>query len=359
MTWVQNATPEVDAQSEYPTIIAVCSVLSVLSIATVSTRLWIRFSGYGLWADDWFSALSMTFALIYSILCIVQTRLGLGLPIALRPEANLVLFTRVNFAGRPIYQIGVSFFKIALLVSYLRLFKGTNQMTYRRLVWGCIVLVFAAHLACTFALVFACSPIDKSWNPLKEGSCLPSGPSFRAYAIVTILCDVIVAVLPVPVLLRLNIHKNKKVALIGIFLLGLFTTICSILRCIQINRIQYGDGNSTQLVLWGTVEFNVGNMVSSLPFLAPAFMRRANEYVSNSKGESRERSRHLGAGGSQAYKLSSVNRCTAFVSGHHNDSDENILVVQQPDNSIIKSVTYTVRVEDEEDAIKRDEPRAL
>lgn len=100
-------------------------------------------------------------------------------------------------------------------------------------------------------------------------------------------------------------------------------------------------------------------MVSSLPFLAPAFMRRANEYVSNSKGESRERSRHLVAGGSQAYKLSSVNRCTAFVSGHHNDSDENILVVQQPDNSILKSITYTIRVEDEEDAIKRDEPRAL
>lgn len=72
MTWVQNATPEVDAQSEYPTIIAVCSVLSILSIATVSTRLWIRFSGYGLWADDWFSALSMIFALIYSILCIVR-----------------------------------------------------------------------------------------------------------------------------------------------------------------------------------------------------------------------------------------------------------------------------------------------
>ena len=93
------------------------------------------------------------------------------MPIALRPEANLVLFTRVNFAGRPIYQIGVSFFKIALLVSYLRLFKGTNQMTYRRLVWGCIVLVFAAHLACTFALVFACSPVrlSNSRLPIRQG----------------------------------------------------------------------------------------------------------------------------------------------------------------------------------------------
>jgi hypothetical protein len=72
MAWVLNATPEVDAKSEYRTIIAVCTVLSVLSIATVSTKLWIRFSSYGLWVDDWFSALSMTFALVYSILCIVR-----------------------------------------------------------------------------------------------------------------------------------------------------------------------------------------------------------------------------------------------------------------------------------------------
>jgi len=76
---------------------------------------------------------------------------------------------------------------------------------------------------------------------------------------------VIVAVLPIHVLLGLNIHKTKRIALTGIFLLGLFTTICSIMRCIQINRIQYGDGNSTQLVLWGTVDFNVGVGVTFLP----------------------------------------------------------------------------------------------
>jgi hypothetical protein len=75
---------------------------------------------------------------------------------------------------------------------------------------------------------------------------------------VTIISDVVVAFLPAPALLKLNISRNKKMGLIGIFLLGLFTTLCSILRYLQINRIQYGDGNSTMLVLWGTIEFNVG-----------------------------------------------------------------------------------------------------
>lgn len=45
------------------------------------------------------------------------------------------MYTRVNFAGRPIYQVGISFFKIALLISYLCLLRGTDQRLYRLVVW--------------------------------------------------------------------------------------------------------------------------------------------------------------------------------------------------------------------------------
>ena len=201
---------------------------------------------------------------------------------ALRPQKNLIPYTRVNYAGRPIYQLGISFFKIALLISYLRLFKGTNEKIYRRVVLGTIVLIFLGHLGCSFSLIFACRPVriyspnniarerscktchshgvqvSKSWNPLTPGTCLSPGPSFTAYAIITIISDVVVAVMPIPALLKLSVRRGKKIGLILIFLLGLFTTLCSILRYLQIDRIQHGDGNSTMLVLWGVIEFNVG-----------------------------------------------------------------------------------------------------
>jgi hypothetical protein len=92
-----------------------------------------------------------------------------------------------------------------------------------------------------------------------EGKCLAAGPSFTGYAVVTIVADVVVAVLPIPVLAKLEIKLAKKIGLIGIFTLGIFTTICSVQRYRQIDRIQNPkDGNSTMLVLWGTIEFNVG-----------------------------------------------------------------------------------------------------
>jgi len=50
----------------------------------------------------------------------------------------------------------------------------------------------------------------------------------------------------------------EKAVLCCLILLGLFTTLCSILRLLQISVIAYGDGNSTMLVLWGIIEFTIG-----------------------------------------------------------------------------------------------------
>jgi hypothetical protein len=73
MGWVLNAPLEVDADSQYPTIIAICVVLSLISMAGVSSRLWIRHRSRGLANDDWMACLSMIFALAYAMLCIART----------------------------------------------------------------------------------------------------------------------------------------------------------------------------------------------------------------------------------------------------------------------------------------------
>ncbi|PNH29093.1 hypothetical protein BJF96_g7686 [Verticillium dahliae] len=332
MGWVRNASPEVEAISQWPLIIGLCVALSFMSITVVSSRLFIRHKARGLAADDYFAGLSMLFALVYSILTVAQTRYGLGLPVLLRPKANLITYTRVNYAGRPFYQLGISFFKIALLI----------------MVWATIGFVFCSHLGCTLALIFACDPVDKSWNPLKAGVCLPPGPSFTGYAVVTIVSDIIVTLLPIPVLLKLNIKLEKKLGLIVVFILGIFTTICSVMRYTQIDRIQFGDGNSTMLVLWGTIEFNVGNVVSSLPFLAPVFVKKARSYRSKpTSGYGRSGSHVLGGKSGDRYKLSDVGRDkSAFVSANDRSNSEENILSTLPDHSIVKSMTYSVQVDD-------------
>lgn len=91
--------------------------------------------------------------------CAVETKYGLGLPVSLRPPQELVLYTRVNFAGRPIYQVGISFFKVALLISYLRLLRGTDKWLYRAAVWATMAFVLSSHVSSALLLVFSCRPV--------------------------------------------------------------------------------------------------------------------------------------------------------------------------------------------------------
>jgi hypothetical protein len=58
--------------------------------------------------------------------------------------------------------MGISFFKVALLISYLRLFKGTSHTVYRRVVWIAMAAIVAGHLGCSLTLILACSPVSRS-----------------------------------------------------------------------------------------------------------------------------------------------------------------------------------------------------
>lgn len=91
------------------------------------------------------------------------------------------------------------------------------------------------------------------------------------------------------------------------------------------------------------------NLVSSLPFLAPIFIRKAKDYRSKQSsgpgsGYGRSKGRHQDGG--EAYKLSDRgNDKSLFVSADHKSatgSEENIL----QGNSIVTSVTYTVQVDE-------------
>ncbi|KAJ6035773.1 hypothetical protein N7540_000052 [Penicillium herquei] len=279
MGWVYNATPEVDAASEYRLILPVCITLTVLMVIIVSLRLVIRAN---LAPSDYIMVVGMVFSVVYSALCIAQSRYGLGLPLKLRPEADLSTYTKLNYAGRPFYQLGIATFKASLCLSYLRLLSRTSKTSYRKVIWGVILLSTLGHVAGTLALIFNCTPVERAWNPSVHGTCLPIGTTFYTLAGFTVFCDVIILVLPIPLLLQLNIKPAQKAGVVCLFMLGLFTTACSILRLTQIHRIAWGDGDSTLLVLWGVIEFNVGNIVTCIPYLAPLFKRFVRDFRSTS-----------------------------------------------------------------------------
>ncbi|KAJ5587985.1 uncharacterized protein N7459_003750 [Penicillium hispanicum] len=348
MGWVHNATPQAEAASQYKLILAVCISLTLLMGITVCLRLGVRARASRLGAADYVMVVSMIFSMVYSALCIAQSRYGLGLPLKLRAKTDLSTYTKLNYAGRPFYQIGIAGFKASLCLSYLRLLSGTSKTFYRALIWAVIVISTLGHIAGALVLILDCTPVEKAWNPHVHGSCLPVGATFYGLAIFTIICDVMIIFLPIPLLLKLNIKPAQKAGVVCLFLLGLFTTVCSILRLTQIHRVAFGDGNSTMLVLWGTVEFNVGNIVTCIPYLAPLLKGFVRDFRSTSGRkyyDSRGRSYAM-----EAWSKDQRSRLHSNASGpsqpKRTPSEELILASRQPSHGGIEmTVEYRVSLE--------------
>ncbi|KAB8295261.1 hypothetical protein EYC80_007172 [Monilinia laxa] len=282
--WVYNSTPDANAESEYVLILGGTIPLLLFTAITVSGRLYVRIRTVrGIGADDWIIVVTMVCAIIYNAMTITQSRWGLGLPLELRPPEDLNSYSLLNYVGRPFYMVGILGFKVSLCFSYLRILS-MGQPNYRLLVWIVMALCTLGHLIGTLVLMFSCDPIQRSWRPATTpGTCLPIAPLFYGLAVVTIIFDVVVFVLPIPFLSSLRMDIRKKIGIITAFALGLFTTGCSILRMKEINFIANGSGNSSRLALWGNIELDVGIILTCLPVLAPLLKVFGHKFSSYGK----------------------------------------------------------------------------
>jgi hypothetical protein len=98
--------------------------------------------------------------------------------------------------------------------------------------------------------------------------------------------------LPFPVLLKSHIQNRKKFALIGLLALGTFITVIQVIRIQTVKSLSnYLD--SANLIMWSTVENNLGIIVASIPTLAPLFKYYAEKSQKSSTGRSASGSRSL------------------------------------------------------------------
>ena len=133
----------------------------------------------------------------------MQTRLGLGLPVHLRPQVDKPLYSivsspatlveqenhangglrKLNFVGRPLYQIAVCGYKVCACLTFLRLLERTNGDKYSRRMRNfirCFIwVIILAHFATTMVIMFQCNPVEKSWKPWTEGRCLADYPTWN------------------------------------------------------------------------------------------------------------------------------------------------------------------------------------
>ncbi|KAI0128581.1 hypothetical protein BJ170DRAFT_721270 [Xylariales sp. AK1849] len=71
--------------------------------------------------------------------------------------------------------------------------------------------------AISFAIVFQCFPIEKTWEPLREGTCIDWRVLFVTSSSINILMDLLVLDLSLKIFMNLKIPKQTKIVLIVAF----------------------------------------------------------------------------------------------------------------------------------------------
>jgi hypothetical protein len=119
-----------------------------------------------------------------------------------------------------IYNISLLFIKLMFFFQYFRIVRQNAKLrTIFSVVMG---LVFAWTLSQILTNAFSCIPIQAVWDHTVPGNCGTMSPPTRMLmnSIGNIITDVIILLLPIPVVLGLKLRKAQKLTLIGIFCLG-------------------------------------------------------------------------------------------------------------------------------------------
>ena len=134
------------------------------------------------------------------------------------PQNETSFFFKMFFVGEILYFVCISLSKGSILCFYSRIFGPIKPFRWALKVAA--ILVAGWGIAGTFAVVFQCSPVKKTWELMTPGTCTIIEAQFISTASLNVLIDLVLLLLPLPVLWRLQITKRQKIGLMGVFVLG-------------------------------------------------------------------------------------------------------------------------------------------
>ncbi|RYO82163.1 hypothetical protein DL764_009648 [Monosporascus ibericus] len=163
----------------------------------------------------------------------------------------------------------VTLVKLSILHFYQKVFRKRAFIHCTYVVMGlCVAYWFGAF----FGVVFFCIPPRKHWSPATPGHCGDSTTMYSACAGTDLAIDVIVILLPMPVLWGLQLPIAKRIALTFVFGLGFLIIAITAVRIKFMLEIDTTDPtfSISRIALLSAVVPLLGIVNANLPITAPA-----------------------------------------------------------------------------------------
>ncbi|KAK4210370.1 hypothetical protein QBC37DRAFT_377085 [Rhypophila decipiens] len=246
-------------------------------------------------ADDWFMLLGTVFSLVI-ILDVIwgvsQRALAYTMEFPENFDGNpLMLVTdqmsatlKTQFIFVLTLPLALGFIKLSILIFYFRIFAVCRGSATYTLLAAFTALAGTWTVAFFFAELFQCGTniwalTSSSWDTMNY--CHGTSNIDFSLALTDFITDVVIFLVPIPLIWRINLSSGNKLAVSGVFLLGSVTIIASSIRLASIVRLlKQGFDPSmdgilviTEFLYWGMIEAGTGVLAGCTPTFQVLFRK--------------------------------------------------------------------------------------
>ncbi|MCJ1326111.1 hypothetical protein MMC10_002775 [Thelotrema lepadinum] len=268
-----------DPESLATTITATLSVFATLATLSVATRFYTNTTTKrGLGLDDWLSLCALVLQLV-SVGIVLSVRDMFRHAWNTPASAYDSAFAKKTYAVGLLYGPAIFFARTAILVLQLRVFECKKW--FRRLSYGLIALIAIVNWSSIPVWSVLCAPrLGGAWDLELLIECVPLSYYSVVVAAMGTFFDIVMLILPQPIIWSLNLSLKRKVGLALTFMIGVIATIASALniyyRIMGIDSVDvtWDMGNSLITVF---VEAYVIIIVGCVPALATLWKGTSTE----------------------------------------------------------------------------------
>ncbi|KAI0552407.1 hypothetical protein F4679DRAFT_88309 [Xylaria curta] len=261
--------------------IAATIFLAALSTLAVALRFWSRrISGLGIHVDDWLAlgTLIVHHGLGATILvAFLVDGLGFDTLSLLRADLSAAMdLQKLTFVGTILYGTASTSIRLSVIIFYFRIFPTT---IVRRGGYILAVVCVAWFVAIEALNLATCKPIEFMWNRSIKGHCISAPEGVIILGAVNVIIDLVTVTLPIHEVMKLNLSREKKLVIFGVFLIGGIACAASLTRVISISLYLTNDGEDgtgpTSALLSATTGFEIYIAIigACAPTLVPVYKK--------------------------------------------------------------------------------------
>ncbi|TLD07720.1 hypothetical protein PgNI_11022 [Pyricularia grisea] len=322
-------------------------VTQTLTLVIVTSFVVLRFYGKHValgnqWhTEDYFTFITWVLLVGYCITAIYATHFGGGLDQWEVPASLITGYFKACYAATIFYMPMAFSVKIALLALTKRVYAPHKKTVLGIKIFE--LLLFLYYGSGLIIKIRTCWPIEAYWLGEKD-KCLNQDIIILCDSILSVISDLAILILPIPLTWSLELSNRKKIRIMGILCAGGTATAFSIYRLGMI-VLERNSPNATmtfiKVILSGNAEVGIGLICACLPAITALVLKktRSTGYYSGNGGYMRSDNDGLaggGGGGSKFHTHSHARSAYAGGGSSHNHS-------QSHGGGIVVSRTFDVQ----------------